>query len=116
MKIKIPENQPLVSLPSKVEIAIYLINEELKSVKFTNDLHKRGTDASAGILDLTPLTSTIMGFGDNLTDEFREWYFDRQSQLVEAIDWEDDKKLLEKAFDFYVDLIIKIRELDANET
>ena len=116
MKIKIPENQPLVSLPPKVEIAIYLINEELKSVKFTNDLHKRGTDASAGILDLTPLMSAIMGFGNNLTDEFREWYFDRQSQLVEKVDSKDDKKLLEQAFNFYVDLVVKKRELDTNAT
>ena len=100
------------SLPPKVEIAIFIINEELKSVKFTNELHKRGTDASDGILDLTPLTSAIMGFGNNLTDEFQEWYFDRQSQLVETIDREDDKKLLEKAFDFYVDLVVKKRELE----
>ncbi|MCG8321576.1 MAG: hypothetical protein MI921_18885 [Cytophagales bacterium] len=55
-----------------------------------------------------------MGFDGNLTDEFTEWYFDRQTQLVENIDPENDKELLEQAFNFYVDLMVKKRELDTN--
>ena len=110
MKIKFPENQLLASLPPKVELAIFLIKAELKSVKFTNDLHKEGTDASAGILDLSPLTSAIVGFKNNLTDEFREWYFDRQTELVASTDVQNDKELLKQAFNFYVDLEVKKRE------
>ena len=112
MKIKFPKNQLLVSVPPKVELAIFLIKAELKSVKFTNDLHKEGTDASAAILDLSPLTSAIIGFGDNLTDEFQEWYFDRQTELVANINVQNDKKLSEQAFNFYVGLVVKRREWD----
>ena len=52
-----------------------------------------------------------MGFGNNLPDEFKEWYFDRQIKLVENIDLEDDQELLGQALHFYVDLAIKKQEL-----
>ena len=112
MKIKIPKNHLLVNLPPKVELAIFLINLELKNVKFTNDLNNKGIDTYAGFLDFSGLISAIMGFDNNLTDEFKEWYFDRQTQLVESIDPENDKELLEQAFNFYVDLVVKKRGLD----
>ena len=54
-----------------------------------------------------------MAFAHNPPDEFKEWYFDCQPKLVENIDPENDKELLEQAFNFYVDLVIKKRELDA---
>ena len=111
MKIKIPKNPPLVNLPPKVELTILLIQSELKNVKFTNDLNKKGFDPCAGILDFSTLIWSIMGFDGNLTDEFTEWYFDRQTQLVKNIDPENDKELLEQAFNFYVDLVIKKRGL-----
>ena len=38
MRIKFPENQRLVGLPPKVELAVFLIKEELKNMKFINDL------------------------------------------------------------------------------
>ena len=56
--------------------------------------------------------SAIMGFEGICPDEFKEWYFDRQTRLVERIDSEDDKKFLEQAFSFYVDFVIKKRGLD----
>ena len=57
-----------------------------------------------------------MGFDNNLTNEFKEWYFDRQNKLVERMDPKNDKELLEQAFNFYADLIIKKRELDCLPT
>lgn len=112
MKIEIPKNQQLVNLPPKVELIIFLIQSELKNVKFINDLNKKGFDPYAGILDFSILISSIMGFDDNLTDEFTEWYFDRQNQLIKNIEPENDKELSEQAFNFYVDLVIKKRGLD----
>ncbi|MDN5215115.1 hypothetical protein QQ020_23745 [Fulvivirgaceae bacterium BMA12] len=116
MKIKIPKNLRLINLPPKIELTVFLIKLELKNVKFTNDLNNKGIDTYAGFLDFSPLILSIMGFDKNFTDEFREWYFDRQTQLVERIDSEDDKKFLEQAFIFYVDLVVKKRELDVNAT
>ena len=112
MKIKIPKNLRLINLPPKIELTVFLIKLELKNVKFTNELNNRGIDTYAGFLDFSTLILAIMGFDKNFTDEFREWYFDRQTQLVESVNLEDDKELLEKAFNFYVDLLIKKRELD----
>ena len=53
-----------------------------------------------------------MGFDNNLTNEFKEWYFDRQTRLIENIDPKNDKELLKQAFNFYVDLVIKKREME----
>ena len=114
MKIKIPKNLRLINLPPKIELTVFLIKLELKNVKFTNDLNNKGIDTYAGFLDFSALISAIMGFNKNFTDEFREWYFDRQTQLVERIDSGDDKKFLEQAFNFYVDLAVKKRELDGD--
>ena len=102
----------LIDLPPKIELTVFLIKLELKNVKFTNDLNNKGIDTYAGFLDFSTLILTIMGFDKTFTDEFREWYFDRQTQLVESVNPEGDKELLEKAFNFYVDLVVKKRELD----
>ena len=113
MKIKFPKNLRLINLPPKIELTVFLIKLELKNVKFTNDLNKKGFDPCTGILDFSKLISSIMGFDDNFTEEFAEWYFDRQTQLVKNIDPENDKELLEQAFNFYVDLVVRKRGLDA---
>lgn len=112
MKIEISEPPQLVNLPPKVELIIFLIKSELKNVKFTNDLESKGVDSYAGFLDFSTLISAIMGFEYNSKNEFKEWYFDQQTKLVENIDPENEKELLEQAFNFYVDLMVKKRELD----
>ena len=112
MKINIPKNLRLINLPPKIELTVFLIKLELKNVKFTNDLNSKGIDTYAGFLDFSTLISAIMGFNKNFTDEFREWYFDRQTQLVENIDVTNDTKLLEQAFNFYIDLVVKKRGKD----
>ena len=112
MKIKIPKNSPLVNLPPKIELTIFLIQSELKNVKFTNDLESKGVESYAGFLDFSTLISAIMGFEYNSKNEFKEWYFDQQTKLVENIDPENEKELSEQAFNFYVDLMVKKRELD----
>lgn len=44
MEIKLTSNSPLVKLPEKIDLTLFLIREELKSRKFTNDLEKIGFD------------------------------------------------------------------------
>ena len=51
MKIKFLKSQPLVNLPPNVELIVFLIKEELKNVKFTNDLSRAGVDTCIGFLD-----------------------------------------------------------------
>ena len=112
MKIKFPENLRLINLPPKIELTLFLIQSELKYVKFTNDLENKGIDTYTGFLDFSALISAIMGFKNGLSDEFKKWYFDRQTKLVENVDAENDKEFLEQAFNFYIDLMVKKRELD----
>lgn len=45
MEIKYNTRLPLVKIPQKVEFTLFLIREELKSRKFTNDLEKIGFDS-----------------------------------------------------------------------
>lgn len=116
MKTEITNNPPLVNFPSEFELTMFLIKSELKYVKFTNDLSSKGIDTYSGFLDFSLLISSIMGFDNsNYTDRFKEWYFDRQTNLVKNMDPENDKELLEQAFRFYVDLINKKGELDTAE-
>ena len=80
-------------------------------MKFINDLNKAGVDARTHLLDFSTLILEIMDFGHETSDAFEEWYFNRQNKLIENIDPKNDKELLRQAFNFYVDLEVKKREL-----
>lgn len=95
-----------------VELALSLIKAELQNLKFINDLNRAGVDASTHLLDFSALILEIMGFDHDTTDQFYEWYSRRQRKLVENVDPDNDKSFRERAFDFYVDLVVKKRELD----
>ena len=107
MSTKLPDYPPLVRLTAKIEIVMLLIKEELKNLKFINDLDKAGVDASACLVDFSTSILSMLRFGNNLTDEFWNWYITRQNQLVKNIDPKNDNQCLQQAFNFYVDLVIK---------
>lgn len=88
-----------------------LIKAELQNLKLIDGLNRAGVDASAYLLDFSSLILKIMGFEHITSDEFYEWYFCRQKKLVEHIHPENDKEFRERAFNFYVDLVVKKREL-----
>lgn len=96
----------------RVEFALSLIKAELQNLKLISDLNRTGIDASTHLLDFSTLILEIMGFDHDTTDHFYEWYSHRQRMLVENVDADDDKAFLERAFNFYVDLAIKKRDLD----
>lgn len=112
MKIEFPKNKRLVNLLQEVELSVFLIMQELKNLKFINELDKADVDASAGILDFSPLILAIMDLGDNLSDEFHEWYYNRQEELSSSLDPGNEKLLLERAFGFYADLVVKKHEMN----
>ena len=91
------------------EFAISLIKEELHNLKLINDLNRAGIDASTHLLDFSTLILEFTGFGHKASDEFYEWYVNRQNELVENIDPENDKEFRERAFSFYADLMEKKR-------
>lgn len=110
---KLPlKNPPPAKLPPKVELAISLIKAELKNLKFVNEVLKQGIDASAGLWDFGTLILSLVGFDNDLSDELNEWYFTRQTKLIKNIEPGDDQGFSEAAFDFYIDLVVKARDID----
>ena len=94
------------------EFAISLIKEELHNLKLINDLNRAGIDASIHLSDLSALILEITGFTEHKTsDEFYTWYTNCQNKLVENIDPKGAKECRERAFDFYIDLMAKKREI-----
>ena len=95
------------------EHAITLIKAELQNLKLINGLDSAGIDASAYMLDFSSLILEMLGFKHKTSDEFHEWYFCHQNKLIENVDPENDKEFQERAFDFYVDLVVKKKEMDS---
>ena len=91
---------------------ILLIKEVLYNLKLIKDLGRAGIDASIHLSDFSALILEITGFTEHKTsDEFYTWYTNCQNKLVENIDPKDAKEFRERAFDFYIDLVVKKREL-----
>ena len=108
MKSYYPKNLPLVKLPQKIEFTLFLIREELKSRKFTNELEKVGFDVTICSSDFSPLIFSAIGF-DNQSDDFYAWYVNQLDAFCKNIDLFEGATLSEEAFDFYVHLMIEKR-------
>lgn len=112
MKVKTNESPPAIHFRPKAKLAISLIIEELRNLKFINDLYKNGIDATIGLLDFSAPILEIMGFDAMLTDEISEWYYSQQTKLVKRIDMNNEEDFKEQAFSFYIDLLVKKRAWD----
>ena len=112
MKVKTNESPPTIHFPPNAKLAISLIKEELRNLKFINDLYKTGVDATTGLLDFSGSILEIMGFESKLADELSEWYYNQQNKLVKNIDINNEEDFKERAFSFYIDLLVRKREWD----
>lgn len=106
MEIKLTQNSPLVKLPQKIDLTLFLIREELKNKKFTNDLEKIGFDLTFFSSDFSRIICLQIGL-KNLTEDFYEWYDNEINNFFKEIDLSDGLKLTEEAFKFYVILMMK---------
>ncbi len=102
---------PLVRIPNKMDLALYLINEELKSTYFFNGL------ATYGIHDVwyqvhlaTPILYTI-GF-QNVSDELLELYLNLISNASHKIS-EDRESLTRQSIKVYQKLIVEKKKLQS---
>ena len=109
MEIKLTGNSPLVKLPPKTDLILFLIREELKNKKFTNDLEKIGFDLTFFSSDFSRIICSLIGI-NNRTDEFYVWYDNKINNFCEEIDLHDGLNLTEQAFSFYVILMMKKSE------
>lgn len=108
MEIKYSKNLRLIKLPQKVEFTLFLIREELKSRKFSNDLESIGFDSAICSSDFSSLIFSSIGF-DHASDSFYEWYVSQLDEFCKDIDMSEVATLSEKAFHFYVHLLIEKR-------
>ena len=108
MKINYPKNSPLIKLPQEVEFTIFLIREELKSRKLSNDLEKVGFDSTICSADFSSVIFSSFGF-NNESDDFFSWYVAQLDVFCKNINLLDGATLTEEAFNFYVHLMIEKR-------
>jgi hypothetical protein len=96
---------PLLTLPAKTELTLYLIKEELKSHKFFSGLRNLGLDDSYYHTDLSPIILANLGLNDE-TNETIDFYFallDKYSQYIEPD--RDRDSIMKEALNMYIDLI-----------
>lgn len=111
MEISYPANTRLLKVPQKIEFTVFLIREELKNRKLTNDLGKVGFDTAICISDFSSLIFASIGFKDK-SDSFYEWYTGQLDTFCEDIDLLDGTALSEEAFNFYIHLRVEKRIID----
>lgn len=109
MKLNILENLQLTKIPSRVELALYLIQTEFKSRKLTDKLEQIGLDASHYSFDFGSLILNLTGFRIR-TDELYDWYNRLLERYLSVLDQAGDKEAIhEYAFNFYLDLEVEKR-------
>jgi hypothetical protein len=101
MKIN-PSTTPLVRLPEKAELVLYLIKQELKSNKFFNTMAELGGGDSYYRPCLDTVILSYSGFADH-SDDLLEFYVERIDHYSNKIGI-DETSLTKYAFKLLVDL------------
>lgn len=110
MKLDLSENLQLAKIPSKVELALYLIQTEFRNKKLSEKLEQIGFDASFYSFDFGALILNLTGF-EMRTDELYEWYNKLLEGYIGRLDQVANKNesIHEHAFNFYLDLEVEKR-------
>jgi hypothetical protein len=113
-EMDLPKNMGLVKLPSRLEIAVYLIKAEIKNRKFTKGLEQIGFDTTICMFDFSSLILQLVGI-DARTDEMFEFYNNLLESYVQKMELEkDDDHLNELAFSFYHEIEAEKRKFGKN--
>jgi len=94
---------PIVKLPSKLQMTLYLIKEELKSRKLFHALREAGLDDCYFQPHLDTLILRSVGMDDG-TDETFSLYYDiieKRSKKIEA----DNESIMKQALKVYMELL-----------
>lgn len=107
-------NVRLVKLPPKIELILYLIKEELKTVKLFNGLARVGLDDCYYQSHFGTLVLAYMGF-DERDDDLHNFYMDLIDKYSDKIEADNDS-IMKYAFKVYVEIAIeKKRRLSESE-
>jgi hypothetical protein len=98
---------PPVKIPSQVNLALHLLREEIKHQTLTNAFEKLGMDTTLYSTNLGAVVLALCGVEER-PDELFEWYFARLDVYAQEY-LNGDLLLPELAFDFYIDLLVKIK-------
>ncbi len=105
---------PLVKLPNRVELALFLIMEELKSRKFFNGLQKVGLVDCSYQCNFNAPIAKYLGLDDHSDKAFRR-FDDILEKHCEKIDTNDNESLMRQVLRTYVDLVIERRAQKGNK-
>ena len=108
-------NIPPAKLPTEVELILFLIKEEIKNRKFTEQLGKIGFDTTICTIDFSKIILSLVGY-ENIDDQLYLDYFKLIDSYIEKFDlWEIGKPLHEHAFNVYIDLMVEKRLKDRGD-
>lgn len=110
MLIEIPDRLQLIKLPSVAEMTLFLIGEEMKSLRLLNKLEDVGFDTAYAGADLSVLILSLIGF-DPRPDELYEWYVHELNDACEKVNPCDVTEWKKTVFDFYLELVEKRKEV-----
>ncbi len=96
---------PFVKLPADIDLALYLIREELKSQKFFDGLHKIGISECCYQVRLGKVILAQMGLDDGSDETFNFYYrlIEKRSKKIEA----DSDSVMKQALKVYAKLLIE---------
>lgn len=96
---------PLVKLPRKVELTLYLIREELKSRKFFNSLQHAGLDDCYYQTHLDQLIMNHCGLDQDSDKDFHFYsaIMEKNSKKIEA----GEKSVMKRALEVYMELMLE---------
>ncbi|NOT76979.1 MAG: hypothetical protein HOP08_18805 [Cyclobacteriaceae bacterium] len=105
---------PFVKLPKKVEMALFLIGEELKGRKFFNELQNIGVSDSPYERHFNAPIAVCLGLDDHADNVFTQIdnILERHSEKIDA---DDNDSVMRQVFRAYVDLVIERRAQRRNK-
>ena len=105
---------PFIKLPKNVEMALFLIGEELKTRKFFNGLRNLGLDDCSYEHHFNSPIAHYMGLEDH-SDTMYSRIDDLLEKHAEKVDADDSESVMKQVLRAYVDLVIERRAQHRNK-
>jgi hypothetical protein len=115
MKITLPPDFPIVRLPAETELAIFMINKELKSRKSVLHLEEAGYAAPTPSYDFASVILELIGF-INPSENLCQWYNYLQDLYARTAEPADTYQTSQQAFNIYLDLMLIKRNMNQHIT
>lgn len=115
MKITLPPDFPIVRLPAETELAIFMINKELKSRKSLLHLEDAGYVTPIPLYNFASVILELIGF-TNPSEDLCQWYNYLQDLYARTVEPADTSQTSLQAFNIYIDLMVVKRNMNPEIT